>query len=218
MDSVKETIKKVTEDYMANSNSLHKLGTDAKKLEVAAINQITDLLKLPNHEVIFTSSRLESNNLAILGFARQHLNKTEIIAFKHLDSSIIEPLKELEKKGYKVYYINKEEEIKKYLNKRTLLICFDKIPSQALANDVPCLLDATNTKEELKKDLSNIDFLTISFEEENFTEIAVLLKKKAIVIEPLLHGGKSTTLYRSGTPVLPFIVAFAKMLRLWYKK
>ena len=42
----------------------------------------------------------------------------------------------------------------------------------------------------------------------------MLIKKDNIVIEPLIHGGKSTTIYRSGTPALPLIVSLAKALRL----
>ena len=35
-----------------------------------------------------------------------------------------------------------------------------------------------------------------------------------IVIEPLIHGGQSTTIYRSGTPAHPLIVSLSKALRL----
>ena len=37
--------------------------------------------------------------------------------------------------------------------------------------------------------------------------IGLLLRKPNIEIEPLIHGGKSTTKYRSGTPALPLIVS-----------
>ena len=40
--------------------------------------------------------------------------------------------------------------------------------------------------------------------------------RKNITIENLIHGGKSTTIYRSGTPYLPLIVSMAKALRLAY--
>ena len=36
------------------------------------------------------------------------------------------------------------------------------------------------------------------------------------MIEPLIHGGKSTTVFRSGTPATPLIVSMAKALRLAY--
>ena len=41
-------------------------------------------------------------------------------------------------------------------------------------------------------------------------------KKENISIEPLIHGGKSTTEYRSGTPAHPLIVSISKSLRLAY--
>ena len=44
--------------------------------------------------------------------------------------------------------------------------------------------------------------------------IGALIKKENIVIEPLIHGGKSTTKDRSGTPATPLIVSMAKALRL----
>ena len=47
--------------------------------------------------------------------------------------------------------------------------------------------------------------------------IGALIKKENIVIEPLIHGGKSTTKDRSGTPATPLIVSTAKALRLAYE-
>ena len=47
--------------------------------------------------------------------------------------------------------------------------------------------------------------------------IGVLVKKENIAIEPLIHGGKSTTPDRSGTPATALIVSTAKALRLAYQ-
>jgi len=44
--------------------------------------------------------------------------------------------------------------------------------------------------------------------------IGLLLKKDSIVIDNLIHGGKSTTNYRSGTPALPLICSLMKALEL----
>ena len=44
--------------------------------------------------------------------------------------------------------------------------------------------------------------------------IAALIKNNNIELTPLIHGGKSTTLYRSGTPAHPLIASLAKALRL----
>lgn len=43
-----------------------------------------------------------------------------------------------------------------------------------------------------------------------------LIKKKDIVLEPLINGGASTSLYRSGTPVIGQICAFEKALELTF--
>ena len=42
----------------------------------------------------------------------------------------------------------------------------------------------------------------------------ILVKKKDLVIEPQIHGGGSTTPYRSGTPALGLAVSVEKALRL----
>ena len=47
--------------------------------------------------------------------------------------------------------------------------------------------------------------------------VGILYKRDNLNIEPLIHGGKSTTIYRSGTPALPLIVSISKALRLVYE-
>ena len=40
------------------------------------------------------------------------------------------------------------------------------------------------------------------------------IKKENVIIEPLIHGGKSTTAFRSGTPALPLIASLMKAMEL----
>jgi cysteine desulfurase len=66
-------------------------------------------------------------------------------------------------------------------------------------------------------DLSLVDFASFSGQKfYGMKGIGLLYKKESIVIDPLIHGGKSTTIYRSGTPALPLIVSISKALRLIY--
>ena len=44
--------------------------------------------------------------------------------------------------------------------------------------------------------------------------IGCLIKKRGIELTPLIHGGKSQTIYRSGTPCVSLYASFAKALRL----
>ena len=41
-----------------------------------------------------------------------------------------------------------------------------------------------------------------------------VIKKEKIELTPLIQGGKSTSIYRSGTPALPLIVSTSKALRM----
>ena len=62
-EEVLNTFDLVTRNYIGNPNSLHKLGTDAKKLIDAATKQIADILNVDSSEVIYTSGASEAKNL-----------------------------------------------------------------------------------------------------------------------------------------------------------
>ena len=61
------TFNKVCLEYPGNSNSLHKLGMEAKELEDYATGQIASLFGVSADEVIYTSGASESNNQVIKG-------------------------------------------------------------------------------------------------------------------------------------------------------
>ena len=76
-------------------------------------------------------------------------------------------------------------------------------------------VDMTQSIGKVNINFDNIDL--VSFSAHKFyglKGIGALIKKKEITLEPLIHGGKSTTVYRSGTPALPLIVSLSKALRL----
>jgi len=47
--------------------------------------------------------------------------------------------------------------------------------------------------------------------------MGVLLRKEAVILEPLIHGGLSTSLYRSGTPFTSGVAATALALKLCHE-
>ena len=87
-----ETFIKVSQEFIGNSNSLHKLGTKSKQLENASTKQILDTLNLKNKEVIYTSGKCESNNLTIFGLDALQKNKNVIVSSNE-DDTILLPLK-----------------------------------------------------------------------------------------------------------------------------
>ena len=59
-EDILKSYDKVSLEYIGNSNSLHKLGLDSKKLEEASSKQILEVLNLDEYEVIYTSGNAES--------------------------------------------------------------------------------------------------------------------------------------------------------------
>ena len=76
-------------------------------------------------------------------------------------------------------------------------------------------VDCTQAIGKINVDFKNIDLASISAHKfYGLKGIGLLIKKENIVLEPLIHGGKSTTIYRSGTPPLPLIASLTKALEL----
>ena len=68
---VLDTFVKVSNNYIGNPNSLHKLGVESKRLIDASTEQIAKILKVKPSEIIYTSGASESNNTAIKGIIIQ---------------------------------------------------------------------------------------------------------------------------------------------------
>ncbi len=234
---VVDTFSKVSLDYIGNPNSLHKLGLESKKLMDASIKQIANLLNVKENEVILTSGASESNNLAIFGTINRYPNRGKhIITTKLEHSSVLECMTYLEKKGYTIDYVNilenglvDLEDLEKKLSKDTVLVSICQVNSEVgilqnvnkigeIVKKYPTTIfhvDGTQAVGKINIDLKNIDLY--SFSSHKFYGLkgcGVLIKKDNIEIDPIIHGGKSQSNYRSGTPALALIVSTSKALRL----
>lgn len=236
LNSYIETTKKM----VGNPNSLHKLGIEAKSLIDAATRQIANILKVKPNEIIYTSGASESNNTAIKGICLKYQNRGKHIITTHLEhSSIIEPLNYLKRQGFEVEYVNITEngmvdieDLKKKIRDDTILVTIASINSEVgivqPIKDIAALLkkypkvyfhsDITQSLGKEKVDLTDVDLASFSAQKfYGMKGIGGLVKKENVVIEPLIHGGKSTTKDRSGTPATALIVSMAKALRLAYE-
>lgn len=236
LNSYIETTKKM----VGNPNSLHKLGIEAKSLIDAATRQIANILKVKPNEIIYTSGASESNNTAIKGICLKYQNRGKHIITTHLEhSSIMEPLNYLKRQGFEVEYVNITEngivdieDLKKKIRDDTILVTIASINSEvgivqpikeiaALLKKYPKVYfhsDITQSLGKEKVDLTDVDLASFSAQKfYGMKGIGGLVKKENVVIEPLIHGGKSTTKDRSGTPATALIVSMAKALRLAYE-
>ena len=231
------TFSKVCEDYWANPNSLHKEGVKANSLINAATEQIANILGVKPSEVIYTSGASESNNMAIKGICSKYQNRGKHIIttdFEH--SSIYGPISYLQKQGFDVDFVKTLdngkvdiEHLKSLIREDTILVSITAVNSEigiiepieeigVLLREYPKIfyhVDMTQSIGKMKINLEDIDLA--SFSAHKFfgvKGIGVLVKKENINIEPIIHGGKSTTIYRSGTPATPLIASISKALRL----
>lgn len=239
-DEVLDTFCKVSRNFVGNPNSLHKLGVEAKELIDASTRQIEDVLKLHDKEVIYTSGASEANNTAIMGVVKKYPNRGHHIITTRLEhSSIIAPISALQNEGYEVSFVDLDENglvtienLKKLIRDDTVLVSIGCVNSElGIIQDIdrlgkflkkyPKLIfhsDITQAIGKIKLNLDNVDLASFSAQKfYGLKGVGCLIKNKNIKIEPLIYGGKSTTVYRSGTPAVALIASLAKALRLVYE-
>ena len=241
-NQVLKTFNDTTLKYFANPNSTHKLGIEVNKKIEETTNSIMNKFKKyanldENMEIIYTSGSSESNNLAIKGIANTYKENGKHIISTYLEhSSVSSPLTYLKEQGYEIDIVNIKsdgtidlDELKRLIRNDTILVSVCYIDSevgniqpiqeiaQIVKNYPNCYLhvDSTQAIGKINLDFKDIDL--ISFAPHKFNGLngfGGLLKKKDIVLEPLINGGASTTIYRSGTPVVGQICALDKALEI----
>ena len=236
-DKVLDTFVKCSKDFIGNPNSLHKLGVESKNIIDKSTEQVKNILNIDDYDVIYTSGSSESNNLAIKGICEKYKNRGMHIITTSLEhSSIYGPIDYLVDQGFTVDFVDLDEnglvdlnDLKYKITEDTILVTINAVNSEIgllqpikeiskiVRKHPKCFFhcDMTQAIGKVKIDVNDCDLASFSAHKFfGIKGIGVLLKKKKINITPLIHGGKSTTVYRSGTPCLPLIVSLARALRL----
>ena len=236
-ERVLETFNKVCLEYPGNSNSLHSLGIKSRELEDYATLEIAKMLGVGSNEIIYTSGASEANNMAIKGICLKYQNRGKHIITTFLEhSSVVGPLNYLTKMGFEVDFVKIQdnglvdlEHLKSLMRNDTILVSICMVDSEIglkqpiqeiakILEEYPkCYfhVDCTQAFGKIPVDLTSVDLASMSAHKIfGLKGIGMLIKKENIVLEPLIHGGKSTTAFRSGTPALPLIVSLMKALKL----
>lgn len=235
---VLETFCRTEQAYIGNPNSAHCAGQAAKREMARVTDAIAQQLGVHATEIIYTSGASESNNLAIKGIvqAAQSVGK-HIISTPLEHSSQKGALQALEKQGYTVDMVRIGQDgkidlsdLRALLREDTVLLAMSAVDSELgviqpiaevvsiLQNDFPqCRLhvDATQAVGKIPLTIEGVD--TISFAAHKFYGLngsGILYKRRKIEIQPQIHGGASTTRYRSGSPTVALAAAMEKALSL----
>ncbi len=241
-EEVKKTFDQVLEKYWANSNSLHALGIESKKLFDYSKQQMLDILKLDNsYDILFCGSATTANNLAIMGCLEKYKNKkAHIITSLGEHPSVYNLFKRLENDGFEVSYIRLDksgridlEQLKSEIKSSTVFCSFFGVTNETRAiNDVRKIKKIIKEKSDalLHMDtvqmvgkvhidemyLNELDFFTLSAHKiYGFKGIGALVKKRNIALTSASFDNGS---YMSGTKDVAGIAAFVKALKIVIEK
>ena len=237
---VLDAFVEATRDYIANPNSSHSLGQEAKTRMDQATEKIASLLQVQPEEIIYTSGATESNNLAIKGVAYEYRKQGRHIITTYLEhSSVLGAITALQNEGFDVDFVdvNKDghidlDHLRELLREDTILVSICYVDSEiGLLQDITKIgtmlksypnchfhVDATQAVGKVPVSFEDIDLIT--FSPHKFYGIngcGVLIRKEKVLLQTLIHGGISTTTFRSGTPMLAFAVSIEKALTLAYE-
>ena len=240
MPEVLDSYNKVTEEYFANTQSIHKLGIKSKELLDSATKQISELLGIEEEEFIYTSGATEANNIALIGACEAYKRFGNRICVSKMEHpSIYGICKHLEEKGYIIDYVGVNEEglidfddLKRKVTSETILVSIACVNSetgarqplgtikQVIKKNNPNVIfhsDLTQAIGKVPVRLSDVDLASISGEKVyGPAGIGILYYKKGLKLKPIEFGAHEGEL-KPGTIPLPLVVSFSKALRLSLK-
>ena len=234
--AVRDAIARWLTEEIGNAGSrTHSHGLNAKRAVQDAREKIAAVVDASGNEVVFTSGATESNNLATLGLmpfgeesGRRHIISTSI---EH--KAVLEPLEEMEKRGFEVTLIKpgsdgviSTDSVKDALRPDTLLVSvmqannetgalqpIEEIAQMLSGHDAYFHVDAA---QGYGKDLAplrekRIDMMSVSGHKiYGPLGIGALIMRrrgfKRVPLKPLMFGGGQERGLRPGTLPVPLIV------------
>jgi cysteine desulfurase len=242
--SVLEVMHQFLVDDFGNEGSrTHEYGNRAKQAVQRARDQVGQIVGAQRDEVVFTSGATEANNLAILGLAEHGLRQARkhIISTQIEHKAVLEPLEELERKGFDVELLAPTiggwvdpEKIKKSLRPETLLVSvmhannetgviqdIDAIADALRGHEAYLHVDAAQTFGKIVEPLLNkrIDFISASghkiFAPKGIGALIIRRREySSPPLKPLAFGGGQERGLRPGTLPVHLIVGFGKAAEL----
>ena len=217
---------------IGNANSHHQAGSAAKAEIDATTIKIASLLGVQPAEIIYTSGASEANNFALKGLARlsRHTGR-HIISTPLEHSSVSGTLTALQEQGYEIDLLDVKqdgtvdlEHLKDLLRPDTICVAVTLVDSElgvvqpvqeiaAILKAYPhCHLhvDATQAVGKIPVSFEGVDTMSLTAHKfYGLNGIGLLIKRRNLALEPLIHGGESTTIYRSGTPTVALASSLA---------
>jgi cysteine desulfurase len=221
-------VKLMREDF-GNPSSKHLKGFQAEQYLRKASEQIAATLKCSPKEILFTSGGTESNNTAIIGGAQAASRRGNHIIVSSVEhSSVKEPFRALEQRGYEVTWLPVDsngiadlEALKAALDDRTILVSCMAVNNEMGAvepieeigrivkdfnPDILYHVDAIQAYGKFRLPVHRIrcDTLSVSGHKIHAPKgTGFLYIAKGTRISPIIYGGGQQGGMRSGTENVP---------------
>ena len=225
-----------------NPGSMHQKGLEAKEALEDARKKVAELIGADADEIFFTGSGTESDNLAIIGIAKEMKGKGNHIITTNIEHhAVLDTCKALEEEGFKVTYVPVKENgiidpknVEKAITGKTILITvmyanneigtiqpIKEISRIAKEKGILFHTDACQAAEYLDINVNNlgVDLMTLNGSKIYGPKgVGILYAKKGVVLKPVIFGGGQEKGLRSGTENVPAIAGFAKALEIAQKE
>ncbi|MDD5935422.1 MAG: cysteine desulfurase family protein [Clostridiales bacterium] len=242
-ESVRAIVTEALGTNYGNPSSMHRKGMEAEKYIKDAKDIIAKTLKVEPKEIVFTSGGTESNNMALVGTAlanRRAGNHIITTRFEH--ASVYNPLLMLEEFGFRISFIDVDDNGQVDLDQLLSQICDETILVSVMYvnNEVGAILDIAGISRAIKAKKPNVIFHVDAI--QAFGKLKIFPKREGIdlmsvsghkfhgpkgsgflyikdktKVKPIIYGGGQQKDMRSGTENVPAIAGLGVAVREIYE-
>ena len=218
----------------------HAWGWEAEEAVEKARTQVAELIGADPREIVWTSGATESNNLAIKGAAQFYKSKGKhLITVKTEHKAVLDTMRELERQGFEVTYLDVQEDgmvnlekFKAALRPDTILVSIMFVNNEiGVIQDIPAIgaicrergivfhVDAAQATGKVQIDLRQlpVDLMSLASHKTYGPKgIGALYvrRKPRVRLEAQMHGGGHERGMRSGTLPTHQIVGMGEAYRI----
>ena len=230
----------LTETFGNPASNSYAFGWTAEEAVEKARADIAALINADPKEIVFTSGATESNNLAIKGAAHFYKSKgNHLITVKTEHKAVLDTMRELERQGYEVTYLDVQENglvdldvLKAAIREDTILVSVMWVNNEiGVVQDIPAIgeicrerkiifhVDAAQACGKVPVDVeaAKIDLLSMSghkvYGPKGIGALYVR-RKPRVRLEAQMHGGGHERGFRSGTLPTHQIVGMGEAFRI----
>lgn len=230
----------LTETFGNPASNSHAFGWEAEEAVEKARADIAALINADPKEIIFTSGATESDNLAIKGAANFYKTKGKhLITVKTEHKAVLDTMRELERQGFEVTYLDVQENglvdldvLKAAIREDTILVSVMWVNNEiGVVQDIPSIgeicrerkiifhVDAAQACGKVPVDVeaAKVDLLSMSghkvYGPKGIGALYVR-RKPRVRLEAQMHGGGHERGFRSGTLPTHQIVGMGEAFRI----